>query len=271
MSKLLQPVSGLTVSPDGQHLATQRGNIGIEIFDLRTLQPEPSIPRSTAPGGYALSFSPDGRLLFGTSNFPSPAVDILDFNERKLLRRFPFPEGFAIRSAWVGGNYYVYGYRKATGELWRVKADGSELEMPIKINLPDVAPECELPDQGILAAGGRLLVFELFGGKLDRRGGCLKDIPGGVFLFNPQTGKQIAHIAPEIHFAQLISREDTAELYGIDLANADWTSVALVRLNATTGQVLVKQNLPSDVWFIHLASIPKDLLPHGQVEAKAAK
>jgi outer membrane protein assembly factor BamB len=220
---------------------------------------------------YGLSFSPDGHLLFGTSNFPSPTVDILDFKERKLVRRFALPKGFAILGAWVSDDYYVYAYRKPTGELWRVKADGSELATPVKINLPAVTPECELHDQGILAAGGRLWLFELFGGKGDRRVGCRKDIPGGVFLVNPQTGKQIAHIAPELHFAQLISTEDGAELYGIDLASAGWTSVALVRLNATTGQVLVKQNLSSDVWFIHLANIPDELLPRGQVEANASK
>ena len=112
-------------------------------------------------------------------------------------------------------------------------------------------------------------MFELFGGKRDR-GRCSKDIPGGVFLVNPQSGKQIAHIVSELHFAQLISRKAAAELYGVDLASAGWTSVALVRLNATTGQILVKQNLPSDVWFIDLANIPEELLPHGQVEAKAS-
>jgi hypothetical protein len=219
---------------------------------------------------YGLSFSPDGHLLFGTSNFPSPAVDILNFKERKLVRRLTLPEGFAIHGTWVGDDYYVYGRRKPTGELWRVKADGSELGTPVKVNLPNVAPECELYEQGILADGGRLLVFELFGGKGDRRGACSRDIPGGVFLVNPQSGKQIAYIAPELHFAQLISRKDGAELYGIDLATAGWASVALVRLNATTGQILVKQNLPSDVWFIGLANIPEELLPHGQVEAKAS-
>ena len=92
---------------------------------------------------------------------------------------------------------------------------------------------------------GSWCLFELFGTKGDRRVGCRKDIPGGVFLVNPQSGKQIAHIVSELHFAQLISRKAGAELYGVDLASAGWTSVALVRLNATTGQILVKQNLPA--------------------------
>ena len=102
-------------------------------------------------------------------------------------------------------------------------------------------------DQGNHAVGSRLLVFDLFGGKGDRRKGCHKDFAGGEFLVNPQTGKPIAHIAPELHFAQLMSTEDGTELYGVDLASAGWTSVALVRLNATAGKILVKQNLSSDV------------------------
>lgn len=36
MTKLLEPVSQVTVSPDGQHVVTQRGNVGIEAFDVHT-------------------------------------------------------------------------------------------------------------------------------------------------------------------------------------------------------------------------------------------
>ncbi len=270
MTRLLQPVLGFTVSPDGQHVATQRGNIGIEIFDLHTLQPEASIPRSTAPGIYGLSFSPDGNLLFGTASFQSAAVDVLNFRERKLVRRLALPQGFTIRGAWVDDNYYIYGYRKPTGELWRVKSDGSELEAPVKINLPDAATECELHEQGILAAGHRLVVFERFGGKGDRRA-CSKDIPGGAFLIDPQTGKLKAHIAPELHFAQLISSADGRTLYGIELGRANWSSVALVRLDLETGQTLSRQELAPDVWSLDLANIPEELLPRGHVEASTSK
>jgi hypothetical protein len=271
MTRLLQPVSGLTVSPDGQHLVTQRGNVGIEIFDVRTLQAESSIPRSTAPGLYRLSFSRDGRLLFGASNFPSPTVDILDFKERRLVKRFALPDGYTIRGAWAGNDYYVYGYRKGSGELWRVKADASELEPPVKISLPDAAPECALHEEEIVAAGGRLFLFEQFGNKSDRRSRCGKEIPGGVFLVDPQTRKLIAHFAPELHFAQLISSVDGRELYGIDVRDSAWKSVALVRLNAETGQILATQNLSPDVWSLDLANIPERLLPHGRMEARALR
>jgi hypothetical protein len=267
MTKLLEPVSRVMVSPDGEHVVTQRGAVGIESFDVRTLQREPAIPRSIAPGVYGLSFSPDGRLLYGASNFPAPTLDVLDFRERKLARRFSLPQGLTVQGAWVGNDYYLYGHRKASGQLWRVKADGSALETPVKINFPDAAPECELHEQGLLGAGGRLFLFERFGGKLDRRAGCNKDIPGGLFAVNAQTGTLTAHLASELHFAQLISRADGKELYGIDVRDPRWSSVALVRLNAATGQTLAQRDLVPDVWFIALATVPKELVPRGQVEA----
>jgi len=270
MTRLLQPVLGITVSPDGQHVVTQRGNIGIEVFDAHTLRPETSIPRSTAPGIYGLSFSPDGQLLFGTSNFPSRAVDIFSFKDRRLVGRFALPEGFTIRGAWVGDAYYVYGYRKAGGELWRVKADGSELETRAQIDLPHAAPECQLYDLGVLAAGRRLLVFEQFGGKGDRRGRS-KDVPGGAFLVDPQTGKQMAHLVPELHFAQLIPSADGKELYGIDVGNMNWSSVSLVRLNAETGEVLARRELSPDVWSFDLANLSQELLLSSATQARASK
>jgi hypothetical protein len=270
MTKLLDPVSRVIVSPDGGHVITQRGNVGIESFDVRTLQRERTIPRSVAPGVYGLSFSPDGRLLFGTSNSLMPTLDVLDFTERKLVRRFTLaPEGLMLLGAWVGNDYYLYGHRKAIGQLWRVKPDSSAPEMPVKIDFPDMAPKCALHDQDVLGAGGRLFLFELFGGKGDRRGSCSKNVFGGAFSVDLQNGRLTAHIVSDLHFAQLISSVDGKELYGIDVRDTNWTSVALVRLDAATGEILARRDLVSDVWFIELATIPKELVPHGDVEVIA--
>jgi hypothetical protein len=267
LTKLLEPVSGVTVSPDGEHVVTQRGNVGIEIFNVHTLQREPAIPRSIAPGVYGMSFSPDGRLLYGVSNFPAPTLDVLDFSQRKLVRQFTLPQGLATVGAWVGDEYYLYGHGKASGELWRVKADGSALGTPVKVSFPDAAPECELHDQGLLGAGGRLFLFERFGSKGDRRTGCNKDISGGLFAVDAQTGKLTARFASELHFAQVISSADGQELYGIDVRDPGWSSVALVRMNAATGQTLAQRDFTPDVWFIALATIPEEFMPRGQVEA----
>ncbi len=197
MTKLLEPASEVAVSPDGQHVLTQRGNVGIEAFSVHTLQREPAIPRSIAPGVYTLRFSPDGRLPFGVSNFPAPTVDILDFDRRRLVQRFTVPQDLTVLGAWISNAYYLYGYRKGTGQLWRVNADNSALEGPVKIDFPDLASECKMREQEILGAGGRLFLYELFGSKGDRRDGCPRKIPGGLFSVDPQTGGILAHLAPD--------------------------------------------------------------------------
>lgn len=99
MTKLLEPAAGVAVSPDGQHVVTQRGNVGIESFSVHTLQREPTIARSIAPGFYTLRFSPDGRLLFALSNSPMPTLDILDFDRRKLVQRLTIPQDLAVLGA----------------------------------------------------------------------------------------------------------------------------------------------------------------------------
>ena len=156
MTKLLEPVSNVVVSPNGQHVLAQRGNVGIEAFNVHTLQREPAIPRSVAPGVYTLRFSPDGRLLFGVSNFPH-ALDIFDFDQRKLVQRFTVPQDLSALGAWVSNAYYLYGYRKGGGQLWRVKSDNSALEGPVNVDFPDLALDCERQVQGMVGAGGQTL------------------------------------------------------------------------------------------------------------------
>ena len=268
LTKLLEPVAGVAVSPDGKHVVTQRGNVGVEVFDARTLQGEPALPRSIAPGMYGFSFSPNGRLLFGASNFPSPTLDVLDLGQRKLVRQFTFPNELAVLGAWVGDDYYVYGFSKTAGQLWRVRADGSGLEAPLTISFPDAAPECREGGRGVLGAGGRLFIFERFGSKLDRRTGCGKQIPGGAFEVDTQTGRLTTRLAPQLHIAQLIPSADGQELYGLDVRDPGWSAVSVVRLNATTGQILAQRDLLPQIWFIALATMPEELVPRGQLQAK---
>jgi hypothetical protein len=264
-TRLLELASDVVVSPDGQHVLAQRGNVGIEAFSVRTLQREPAIPRSVAPGVYTLRFSPNGRLLFGVSNFPIPALDVLDFDRRKLVQRFTISQDLIALGAWVSDDYYLYSYRQGSAQLWRVKADNSALEGPVKVDFPDVASECNLQAQQILGAGGRLFLYELFGAKGDRRDACAREIPGGLLSVDPQTGRILAHLVPDLHFASLISSSDGQELYGIDVRDARWSSVGLVRLSAITGEVLSRRNLTSDVWFIDLTTVPSEFVPTGAV------
>jgi hypothetical protein len=265
MTKLLEPVSGVVVSPNGQHVLAQRGNVGIEAFDVHTLQREAAIPRSVAPGVYSLRFSPDGSLLFGVSNF-THALDIFDFDQRKLVQRFSVSQDLNVLGTWLGDVYYLYGYRRGSGQLWRVKSDNSALDGPVNVEVHDLSSDCVSQDRGMVGAGGQLFLFELFGAKGDRRD-CARDVRGGLLSVDTQTGKILARLAPEVHFASLIPSADGKELYGIDVKDTTWSSVELVRLNAITGEVLAKRNLKPDVWFIDLATVPRDLVPAGPVEA----
>lgn len=267
MTKLLDPSSIVVVSPDGNHVITQRGNVGIESFNAHTLQREPGVPRSIAPGVYGLCFSHDGHLLFGASNFPTPRLDVLDFSGRKLVRRFALPEEFTILGACADNAYYLYGHHKASGQLWRVNGDGSAIGTPVSIKFPDTTPECEIHEENIVVAGDLLFLAELFGGKLDRRARCGSVVRGGVLLVDPQTGKVKRHFAPELHFAQLISSADGVELYGLDVRDQTWTSVGLVLLDSATGRILARRELASDVWALSLATISAGFVPQGFVEA----
>jgi hypothetical protein len=266
MTKLLDPTSVVVVSPDGEHVITQQGNVGIESFNAHALQREPGIPRSIAPSVYGLCFSHDGRMLFGVSNVP-PTLDVLDFSERKLVRRFALPGEFTFLGACAESEYYLYGHHKTHGQLWRVKADGSAIGTSVSVEFPDTTPECELREENMVVAGNLLFVAEYFGGKGDRRAGCSKEVPGGVLLVDPQKGLMKQRFAPEIHFAQLISSADGAKLYGLEVRDPTWTSVGLLLLDSTTGRILARRELASGVWFLGLAKIPAGLVPQGNVEA----
>lgn len=86
-------------------------------------------------------------------------------------------------------------------------------------------------------------------------------------LVDPQTGQIKKHFASDFHFAQLISSVDGKELYGVDVKDANWTSVGVVLLDAATGRTLARRDLTSDVWHLTLTAIPAEIVPQGRVEA----
>lgn len=92
-----------------------------------------------------------------------------------------------------------------------------------------------------------------------------KEFLEAVLSIDPQTGGILARLAPEIHFASVISGTDGKELYGLDVKDTTWTAVGLVRLDARTGEVLARRNLSSDVRSIDLATLSSDLVQSGQL------
>ena len=266
MTSLVAPSGEITVSPDGNYVLTQRGAVGIEIYNGKTLAREEPIPQTAAPGVYHLSFSPDGSLLFGVTNWPKPSLDVFQFADRRLLRRYPVSGDVSLSGTWVRDAFYLYSFNGPTGQLWKVNPATPTLGRPLTVSFPDAAPDCALHEEGTLGAGGQIFLFEMFGSKWDRRVGCRKAILGGVLALDPETGRVLKRIAEDIHFSSLVSSPDGEEIYGVDVRHPNWDSVGLVRLDAATGKTLAKRELTRDVWSISLASMPRKLLPHGTIE-----
>src|ERR1039457_611177 len=80
LSVLVEPALSATVTAG--RLFTQRGAVGIEVFDLQNLT---RLPAVKAPGNYRLRASLDGRLLFGITRFPQPSLDLFDAERGALI------------------------------------------------------------------------------------------------------------------------------------------------------------------------------------------
>jgi hypothetical protein len=267
MTRVVMPASGATISPDGSYVITQRGAVGIEVYGDHGYARESHISSAIAPGAYQLSFSPDGELLFGLTQWKGPTLDIFDFASRNLIRRYPVDGNWTLRGEWVDGRFYLYARRGPDGQIWKVDVESPRLGAPVTMNFPDVDSRCEIHDENVLAAGSRFLVYEVFGNKGDRRLACRTSIPGGVLSVDPESGRILSHLTETVHFNSIVASTDGQELYGIDVRDLSWSEVELVRMDAMSGRILAERDLTPDVWFIDLAALPQKLVPRGEVSA----
>jgi hypothetical protein len=262
MCELIEPAQEGVPSPDGR-LYTQRGNVGIEVFDLKSLA---RLPCVRAPGVYSLFPSPDGRWLFGTTVEKGPSLDVFDAEKGGLVRRLPVPVRFPT-GTWFGGSFYLYGQYRKNGKLWTVSPQAEALGPGIKIGLPDLAADCQPLIQNF-GASGHLFLYERFGYTLDRRRRCSTHVLSGAFVIDPSTGAVLSHIASSFHFAYLVASPGGQRLYGIDGGGPDWEGpVRLVKLNPETGEVLLRRTVETDYWSVAVATVTDLLVPRGEVQA----
>jgi hypothetical protein len=262
---LIEP-SGVGIpTSDGLRVFTQRGNVGIEVFDAKTLV---RLPTLQAPGIYRLSVSGDSRWLFGTTNWKGPSVDIFDLKSGRLARRLMLPKGSLPSGEWLGDKFYVHALGSGRSHLWMVTPEAQTLGSPFEIDLPNL-PESRGPTfLQMLAGGNHLFLFEVFGHKLDPRRRNVS-LGGGVFVINPSDGSVISHLAPTIQFSRLVVSRDGRTLYGIDSGQLDWHGpVRLLKIDTEGGSILVQRSLDTDVWFIAQAKVPKQLIPRGVLETQ---
>jgi hypothetical protein len=255
---LVEPALGASATMD--RVLAQRGNVGIEIFDSHSLI---RLPTMKAPGVYQMRGSPSGRWLFGTTTFPSPSLDLFDLTQGAMVWRAPFEEGQSLAGAWIGEQYYLFSADLTTGgRLWLVSPDRPRLSESLPVSLPENAISgCKPVLPTVLAAGDRLVVFEGFGGKLDRRRDC-PNTPGGFVLVDPKTGVATYRLARSYHFSQLVGSADGRYLYGLDVGDVRWKHVRVVKLDAGSGATVGTKKLEHDVWFLASGTIPQEIEGH---------
>lgn len=252
LSPVIEPAHRVALSPKADRLFTQRGNAGIEVFELKSLARMPAIK---APGIYALHPSPDGRWLFGITEWDGPSLDIFDIQANQLTARvviwFDSPSG-----VWLDDRFYLYAFDGHFGHLWAATPETANFNAGRVIRFPHAVTSENAVTHTLIGAGGRLFLYEQFGTKLDHD----KPSPGGLFEIDPATGAVKNYLTPELHFGRLLVSAGGETLYAIDLPRRNWTTPTLVKLDSNTGKIQAKQELDPDVWNIALADIPAELL-----------
>ena len=219
-----------------------------------------------------LHLAPDGRWVFGVVSFRGPTLGIYDRTQESVIRELT-PSGlqgdWRPTGAWSGNRFYFY-VGKGDGSaarLWTVSPESTELGEGVAVEQFGHIPGCSDPPLvELTSAAGNLFIYELFGWKLDRRSACNTQIPGGAWVLDPETGRLLRHMVPELHFAALIPNWTQPVLYGLATEDYNWRGlVQLVQIDARDGRVLQARHLDSDIWEISTAKVR--LAPSGDVRA----
>jgi len=75
-------------------------------------------------------------------------------------------------------------------------------------------------------------------------------------MVDPDSGRLLDHVAPDLYFSELVADREKGELYGISVGDPGWNGVKLVRMEAQDGTILQSRVLESDFWGIAFAPLP---------------
>ena len=222
------------------------------------------------PEGDHWQSSPDGRWWFSLRS--GPALDLYDVARGEIVRSFTtagLDEPWWSSGAWLGNRFYVYATHGESGRLWTLSAESTQLGASVAVPELGSIPGCS--DEALTkmaATGDRLLLYEIFGAKIDRRDRC-DDVPGGAWMIEPATGQFTRLVASTLHFWQLFPSRSGSELYGITSEVPNRQAPAhLLRLDAHSGKVLQSRVLESDHWWMAFASLRE--IPSGPVSVALA-
>ncbi len=253
LSFLVEPAQSATVT--ATRLFTQRGAVGIEVFDLQNLT---RLPAVKAPGNYRLRASPDGRLLFGITKWPQPSLDLFDTERGALIASQPLSDASSLAGAWLGQQYFLLTAQSGQANLRPVNIDSGKLGQTVTLSSSGSFPDCQVTPYDMISSGDRLVIYGQFGLKSD--GACA--VPGGFVLADPGSGAVTGRFASDLTFRQMVASSDGRYLYGLDVGLPAWRRVRIVKIEAQTGQVVSEKSLDSDVWYLTTGQIPDDIRGH---------
>jgi hypothetical protein len=194
LSFLVQPALSATITSSG--LFTQRGSVGIEVFDIQSLE---RLPVIKAPGVYRLQPSPDGRLLFGITNFPKPALDLFDAAQGLQIASQPLPGVSHSAGAWLDRQFFLFMLQPGQAML-RSVSSGGQLGQAVPLSVSGSLPDCQEAPYDVIASAGKLVIYPQFGGKGDSN--C--KAPGGFMVADPATGAVMERFG-STHFRQMVA------------------------------------------------------------------
>ena len=258
LSFLVQPALSAIITSSG--LFTQRGSVGIEVFDVQSLQ---RLPVIKAPGVYRLRQSPDGRLLFGITNFPQPALDLFDAAQGLQIASQPLPRASHSAGAWLDRQFFLFILQQPGQAMLRSVSNGGQLGQAVPLSVSGSLPDCQEAPYDVIASAGKLVIYPQFGGKGDSN--CTA--PGGFMVADPATGAVMERFS-STRFNQMVASPDGRYLYGLEVGSPAWRQVKIVQIDSATGRVTAQKSLAPDVWYLTTGRIPQEMLGHMDLSAR---
>jgi hypothetical protein len=278
-------VEKLSASPDGRALYVDGygpdsccRHFSLDLATL-TLTEIPAPPDASGSDDFFGNpqTSPDRRWRFELKSFRGPALRMIDLASGARIDLAP--PALPLSEEECGGNWYAQGvwsgdhvYFYVTcphhaGFLWAVSPDSPELGagVPVAPFTVDSACRSSLPvEKTLAAAAGKLFLYEPFGGKSDRTGGCTGTLAGGAWILDPATGELSGPIAPAVHFNRLAANRSGSMLYVVDPGDGAWGGpVRLVTIDSQTYRVVQSRTFDPGVLQISLGVLRG--LPAGDV------
>jgi hypothetical protein len=213
--------------------------------------------------------SPNGRWRFELKSFRGPALRTVDLSTGAQVdlapAALPLTEetcrgNWYAQGAWSGDQFYFYvSCPNHPGFLWKVSPGAHELGAGIPVTPFALDSACRSPlpvVKTLLAGAGKLFLYESFGSKSDRTGGCPAALSGGAWILDPATGQVSGPIAPGIHFNRLAPDGSGSMLYGVDPGDAAWGGpVRLVTLDTQTYHVVETRTFTAGVLQISVGTL----------------